>query len=127
MRQILVDHARAKKAAKRGGSAKRETLSVAHVGVELSTIDILDLHEALEELSKLSARQAQVAGLRFFGGLQLREIAEVLSIAESTVKDHWDVAKVWWGRGHVGQRLSLASSPRPELEPTPGCLVSPLR
>ncbi len=63
--------------------------------MELSTIDILDLHEALEELSKLSARQAQVAGLRFFGGLQLREVAEVLSIAESTVKDHWDVAKVW--------------------------------
>ena len=95
MRQILVDHARAKKAAKRGGSAKRETLSVAHVGAELSTIDILDLHEALEELSKLSARQAQVAELRFFGGLQLREVGEVLSIAESTVKDHRDVAKVW--------------------------------
>ena len=81
----VVDHARAKKARKRGGDVRRETLSLAHV----------DVHEALEELAGLSTRQAQVAELRFFGGLSMREVAEVLSIAESTVKDHRDVAKVW--------------------------------
>ena len=92
MRQILVNHARDRAALKRGGAeARRVTLADApFAGPDL---DVLAVHEALEKLAELDARQAQIAELRFFGGLNNKEIAEVLGVSLRTVELDWKMAK----------------------------------
>jgi RNA polymerase sigma factor (TIGR02999 family) len=95
MRRILVDHARARKAGKRAGGWTRVELDEA---VEISDerdVDLVLLDEALVELSALDARHGQIVELRFFGGLTLEEIAEVLDVSVRTVKRDWTLARTW--------------------------------
>ena len=95
MRQILVSYARSQQAQKRGrGAVKVELNEAALVSPEESK-EIVDLHEALETLATLDSRKAQVVELKYFGGLNYDEIAEVLKISRVTVRRDWEFAKVW--------------------------------
>src|SRR6184192_4553776 len=95
MRQILVNYARSNRAQKRGGGAlKVELDEVAIVSPEQSK-EIVDLHEALERLATLDSRKAQVVELKYFGGLNYDEMAEVLKISPVTVRRDWEFARVW--------------------------------
>lgn len=97
MRQILVDHARSRRAAKRGPQHKLE-LNEALAVAQPQTVDILALDDALTELSKRDAQQGQIVEMRFFGGLTVEEAAEVLGISPATVKRDWSLAKAWLTR-----------------------------
>jgi len=97
MRQILVQRARARKAAKRGGAPHRITLDdrnieQAHLPAD---VDVLALDEALSKLAALDPEQAQIVELRYFGGLTVEETAEVLGSSPATVKRHWAMARAW--------------------------------
>jgi RNA polymerase sigma factor (TIGR02999 family) len=94
MRRILVDHARARKASKRG-RALRVTLVDDVMAAPLRPVDLVELDEALAELARLDARQAQLVELRFFGGLSHDESASALGISSSTAKREWAMAKAW--------------------------------
>jgi len=99
MRRILVDHARLKYAEKRGGPDQQK-LSIASAG-EISTtpnLDVLAVHEALEELSTFDPQQARIVELKFFGGLSIEETAEVMSIGHATVERDWRMARAWLQR-----------------------------
>lgn len=96
MRRILVDHARRKKAGKRGAGATMLGLRDIDAGGEESVdYDLVELDEALERLEKLSQRQAQIIDLRFFGGLSIREAAEAIGVSEKTVKNESRFALAW--------------------------------
>jgi RNA polymerase sigma factor (TIGR02999 family) len=95
MRQILVSYARSDRAQKRGGPGARIELDEAAILSPEQSKEIVDLHEALERLAALDSRKAQVVELKFFGGLNYDEIAEVLKIARMTVRRDWEFAKVW--------------------------------
>jgi len=95
MRRILVDHARNRHAGKRGGMQRQITLDEAVLPSRDHTVDILTLHEALENLAKFDARQARVVELHFFGGLTFAEIGFVLNIAQRTAKNDWSMARAW--------------------------------
>ena len=95
MRHILVDHARAKQAAKRGGVQHQVTLDEALIPASERSIDVLALHEAIEILSSLDARQGRIVELHFFGGLTFEEIAEVLDCSVRTVMSEWSMARAW--------------------------------
>jgi RNA polymerase sigma factor (TIGR02999 family) len=98
MRQILIDHARRRVAAKHGGGAARISLDdVAEISEEKAG-DLVALDEALRELAEIDPRRARVVELRYFGGLNNDEIAEVLSISVNTVMRDWNLAKVWLRR-----------------------------
>ena len=101
MRRILVDHARAQDAAKRGGGAQRVTFAgdegEAHAEND-EGMDVLALHEALEILAALDARQARVVELRYFSGLNIEETAEAMDISPATVKREWAIARAWLRR-----------------------------
>lgn len=97
MRRILVNHARDRAAQKRGGSAVAVTLSQAE-NVGDGGVDVLGLHAALETLAQLDARQARVVEMKFFGGLEIEEIAQVLEVSPATVRRDWSLAKLWLGR-----------------------------
>jgi RNA polymerase sigma-70 factor (ECF subfamily) len=96
MREILVERARARKAAKRGGSRVRVTLDD---GIAATTsdnsVDMLGLDEALTALSAMDAQLSRIVELRFFGGLTVEESAEALSVSPATVKRGWSLAKAW--------------------------------
>ena len=95
MRQILVDHARAHAAAKRGGVAWKVPLSD-HVGTTMPRdVDLLDLDAALERLATLDPRLGDLVVLRFFGGLTVEEAADVLTRSPATVKRDWTRARAW--------------------------------
>ena len=95
MRRILVDHARTKRAQKRGGGVAQVTLTPsAAIGADAS-IDILALHEALESFSLGYERAAKVVELRFFGGLTEKEAAIELGISERTARSDWKFARAW--------------------------------
>jgi RNA polymerase sigma factor (TIGR02999 family) len=95
MRQILVSYARTQQAQKRGGRALKVDLDKAALVSPQESKEIVDLHEALEQLSALDLRKAQVVELKYFGGLNYDEIAEVLKISRVTVRRDWEFAKVW--------------------------------
>ena len=95
MRQILVNHAVAHNADKRGGGHTVLALDEAVSFFQTQNIEILSLHEALERLAELDTRQAEIVELRFFGGLTIEESAAVLEISETTVKREWEMAKAW--------------------------------
>jgi RNA polymerase sigma-70 factor, ECF subfamily len=99
MRRILVDHARAHQAAKRGGSDKQR-LSITSAGQlsEEPDTDILALHEALNELTEIDPQQGRIVELKFFGGLSIEETAEVLDIGHATVERDWKMARAWLRR-----------------------------
>lgn len=94
MRQILVNHAKRRRAAKRGGGNK-VTLDEASAAVDPQSVDLLALDEALEQLARVDARQSRVVELRFFGGLVEEQVAEVLGVSPITVKRDWRVAKAF--------------------------------
>ena len=98
MRQILVQRARARAAAKRGGAPQRVTLGDAHLGSSQPDIDVLALDEALERLAALDPDQARIVELRYFGGLTVEETAEVMGTSPATVKRHWAMARAWLKR-----------------------------
>jgi RNA polymerase sigma factor (TIGR02999 family) len=95
MRQILVSYARSQRAQKRGGGAVKVELDEAALVSSEESKEIVDLHEALETLGTLDSRKAQVVELKYFGGLNYDEIAEVLKISRVTVRRDWEFAKVW--------------------------------
>lgn len=98
MRQILIDRARARQAAKRGGERQRVTLDDGVAATSGRGIDLLALDEALERLAALDPVQARIVELRFFGGLTIEETATAMSISPATVKRHWTVASAWLAR-----------------------------
>ena len=99
MRRILVEHARAARAAKRGGGRHPRTLieypEVRHAG---EAVELLDLDAALDRLEGISKRAARVAEFRIFGGLEFSEMAIALSVSERTAKRDWTVARAWLAR-----------------------------
>jgi RNA polymerase sigma factor (TIGR02999 family) len=97
MRQILVDYARSHGAAKRGADLK-VPLDASLVLPQVRNTDVVALDDALTGLAKLDEQQGRIVELRFFGGLAIEEIAEVLNISPSTVKRDWNVAKAWLTR-----------------------------
>jgi len=95
MRQILVDYARSQQSKRRGGGALKVELEDAAIVSPEQSQEIVDLHEALEKLAQLDARKAQVVELKYFGGLNYDEMAEVLKISRVTVRRDWEFAKLW--------------------------------
>ena len=98
MRNILVDHARSRQAAKRGGEQFRVSFDSDRQGSTDSGIKFLAVHEALERLAIFDAQKAQIVELRFFGGLSIEEAAEVLGIGHATVERDWKLARAWLKR-----------------------------
>lgn len=98
MRRVLIDHARANQAAKRGGAWRRMTLS--GVGGDRGdaaegVVDAIALHESLANLASLDERQARVAEARLYAGMTIADIAQALGVSERTVKNDWRVARAW--------------------------------
>jgi RNA polymerase sigma factor (TIGR02999 family) len=99
MRSILVDHARARNAAKRGGAARALTLDEAGgIAGPQASVDVLALDEALGRLAELDSRKSQLVELRYFGGLGIDEAAAVLGVSPATVKREWTTARAWLRR-----------------------------
>ncbi len=95
MRQVLVEAARHRSARKRGGGRAMVTLDESMAGETRTPEEILALDAALEELAELNPRQSRVVEYRFFGGLDVRETAELLEVSESTVERDWRAARAW--------------------------------
>jgi RNA polymerase sigma factor (TIGR02999 family) len=95
MRRILVDHARADQAQRRGGGAARVEFDQVQLGTETASIDVLLLDEALCELERLEPRAARVVELRYFGGYTDKEVVEALGVALATVRRDWEFARSW--------------------------------
>jgi len=104
MRQILVEHARARDAAKRGGGVCRLELDQA-LGLpsQQLDLDVVALDKALKELEELDAQQSRIVELRFFGGLTIEDTSEVLGISPATVKREWVTARAWLHRAMTGE------------------------
>jgi RNA polymerase sigma factor (TIGR02999 family) len=98
MRRILVDHARQRQAAKRGGSAIQVPLDEGAVAGPESDVDLVALDDALTRLAALDPQQARVVELRYFTGLGIEEAAEALGISPATVKREWAMARAWLKR-----------------------------
>ena len=118
MRQILIQRARARRAAKRGGAPLRVTLDDAQLGEGQlggaaergpADIDVLALDEALQRLAALDPELAHIVELRYFGGLTVEETAEAIGSSPATVKRHWAMARAWLKR-------ALESGPPPSLD-----------
>ncbi len=95
IRRVLVDHAREHDAAKRGGGARKVSLTDSVGASEGPDIELLCLDAALDELGRLKERHRKVVELRFFGGLNIEETAQVLEVSPQTVRSDWRVARVW--------------------------------
>lgn len=103
MRHILVDHARARNARKRGGGAVNVTLDEALMVTGEPAQDFLALDEALHALARFDERKSRVVELRFFGGLSVDETAAVLTVSADTVMRDWRLAKAWLQREMRGE------------------------
>ena len=97
MRQILVDYARTHTAVKRGADLKVD-FDAALVICQERSAELIALDEALSQLSRMDDQQSRIVEMRFFGGLSIEEIGEVLGLSRSTVKREWNVAKAWLTR-----------------------------
>lgn len=95
MRQILVDHARNRRASKRGGSLCKLALDDAAEQPQQRDLDIIALDDALKTLAEMDPQQSRVVELKFFAGLSIEDTSEVLGISPSTVKRDWNTARVW--------------------------------
>jgi len=95
MRRILVDHARNRRAAKRGGGEPRLTLDEADAVPLEPEVSLLALDDALTQLEIIDPRQSQIVELRYFGGLTITETAAVVGVSEATIGREWSVAKAW--------------------------------
>jgi RNA polymerase sigma factor (TIGR02999 family) len=99
MRQILIERARARHAQKRGGDPLRVTLDDLHAPATLQPeVDVLALHEALGRLALVDARRAEIVHLKYFGGMTIEEVAEVIGVSPATVKRGWLLARAWLKR-----------------------------
>jgi RNA polymerase sigma factor (TIGR02999 family) len=102
MRQVLMEHARRRAAAKRGGNWRRVTLS-SGLGLKVTAdVDLLDLDRTLVQLSEMDPRSAEIVELRVFGGMRVDEVAHVLGVSPRTVQNDWRVAKMWLTRELTG-------------------------
>jgi len=105
MRRILVDHARACRADKRGGELERVTLVADEiVGEGPRNIDVLALHRSLERLAAFDPRKERIVELRYFGGLTIEEAAQVVGVSEATVVREWTIAQAWLRADLSGHR-----------------------
>jgi RNA polymerase sigma factor (TIGR02999 family) len=109
MRQILVDYARRRRASKRGSGACILTLDDAMILPQRKDVDVVAIDDALNALAEVDPRQSRVVELRFFAGLSLEEISEVMGIATATVQRDWTAARAWLHR-EISRR---PISPRP--------------
>lgn len=99
MRRILVDHARKHNAEKRGGEFQIMTLNEEIDKADERSAELIDLDDALNELAEMDPTKAKIVELRYFGGLTMDEVAEVLGVSTITVKRHWKMTKAWlYGR-----------------------------
>ena len=98
MRHILVDHARNRLAAKRGGGAPRLTLDAKIALRRKPDLDVVALDDALHKLEALDPQQARIIEMRFFSGLSIEETANVLGLSPATVKREWATARAWLHR-----------------------------
>jgi RNA polymerase sigma factor (TIGR02999 family) len=103
MRRVLVDHARRRGYRRRGGDLTRATFGEALTVAYEQDLDILALNVALDKLAALNSRASEVVELRFFGGLNVEETAEVLGVSARTVKLDWSTAKLWLLRELSGE------------------------
>ena len=110
IRRILVDYARNRRYAKRGGDAMRVPLDETLLGSRARGVEVLALDEALSSFSKIDPRKGRVVELRYFGGLTVEETAEVLQISPETVLRDWKMAKTWLFRELTIQRPALESN-----------------
>lgn len=95
MRRILINHARNKNCDKRGNGAAHISLNSVSIITQEKTFELLALDEALEKLAKFDKMKSRIVELRYFGGLTVDEVAEILEISPSTVATHWRLAKAW--------------------------------
>jgi RNA polymerase sigma factor (TIGR02999 family) len=98
MRRILISHARARNADKRGGGADMATLDDALVAAQARPAELVALDEALTRLAEMSPRQARVVECRFFAGMDIEETATALGVSPATVKREWTIARAWLNR-----------------------------
>jgi len=103
MREVLVDYARRRHAVRRGGGRKRLQLDLVLDYFEDQKLDIVEVHEALERLSKLNYRQSEVVSLRYFGGMTVPEIAATLQVSVGTVERDWRIARAWLSQQLQGE------------------------
>ncbi|MHC4910264.1 MAG: sigma-70 family RNA polymerase sigma factor [Planctomycetota bacterium] len=103
IRRILVDHARARQAAKRGGDWRRLTIEAGPEAADSSPIDLIALEEALDRLAELNPRQARIVELRFYGGLTTDQAATVLDLSKRSADRSWQGAKAWLFRALTGE------------------------
>jgi RNA polymerase sigma factor (TIGR02999 family) len=102
MRRILVDYARSRMYAKRGGGAIHVSLNEAQLMAARPSVEVTALDEALSKLERIDPQQARVVELRFFGGLTIKETSEVINISIDMVKREWNTAKAWLYREMTG-------------------------
>jgi RNA polymerase sigma factor (TIGR02999 family) len=103
MRQVLVDHARARSAAKRGGGLRRVTLD-SKLGIQGGAeLELLDLNRALDRLAAKDHRMSQVVELRIFAGLTMKEVSHVLGVSKRTADGDWAIARLWLARELEGR------------------------
>lgn len=95
MRNLLVDHARARKFVKHGGGLQRIAIEGLQIATVTNEIDVLELHEALNDLAEMDERKAKIVEMRYFGGLSVEEAAVVMGVSEITIKREWLKAKAW--------------------------------
>ena len=103
MRQVLVDYARRRGYAKRGGDVRRVPLDEAVVVSEERAAEVVALDDALKSLAEIDPRKSQVVELRFFGGLSIEETAEVLGVSPGTVMRDWTFTKAWLRKEMAGE------------------------
>ena len=102
MRRILVDHARSRDAAKRGGGANLIGLDEAATAAQMQAANLLALDEALNQLALIDKRKSRIVELRYFGGMSVEETAEVIGVSPVTVMREWSSAKAWLLRAISG-------------------------
>ncbi|MEL7060035.1 MAG: sigma-70 family RNA polymerase sigma factor [Acidobacteriota bacterium] len=114
MHRLLIDHGRNRKRAKRGGGWMRVTLSPDVASLIGGEVDLLVVHEMITRLETLDPRQAKLVKLRFYGGLSMAEIAEVLGVSKRTAEGDWTHAKAWMAR-----HLATVAAGRQEAKAPP--------
>ena len=95
IRRILIDHARERRAQKRGGAADRVSMDAVDVPFDDREVDLIALDDALKDLAQIDERQARIVELRFFGGCTIEEVAKLLDVGRRTIDRDWMAAKAW--------------------------------
>jgi RNA polymerase sigma factor (TIGR02999 family) len=113
IRRILVDHARAHSAAKRGQGWERMSIESIEPEDESRPLDLLALEDALEKLSRLSERAGKVVTMRYFGGLTVDQIAQALNVSARTIADDWTMARAWLRRELGGSTGDIGKASPP--------------